>query len=274
MIATQLIRSLDVSAASGLVWHDRSFWVVADDENALFVFGRDGDSRRIPLLPGELPSAHADRKAVKPDFEVLCMLPGTGLLVMGSGSRVTRMQAVLVDHNESCFVIDTKPLCAALTTTFPALNLEGATVLGDELVLLQRGNRGDRRNALIFLALEDLRQALASRSFEVLRAPRVVVVDLGQQGEIPWSCTDLTVLADGDLLVSAVLEDTGDAYQDGACLGSSLARLGADGALRWHQRLDTANKIEGIAVDGANVWLVSDADDRNQPSQLLRAMLP
>lgn len=49
--------------------------------------------------------------------------------------------------------------------------------------------------------------------------------------------------------------------------------VNADGALRWHRRLDTASKVEGIAVDGEIAWLVSDADDRSVPSQLLRATL-
>jgi hypothetical protein len=114
---------------------------------------------------------------------------------------------------------------------------------------------------------------LAVRQFAVMRAPRFVDLDLGGQDAVPWSCTDLAVL-DGDLLASAVLEDTCDAYADGACLGSALVRFAADGALRWHRRLDTASKVEGVAVDGDTVWLVSDADDRAVPSQLLRAALP
>lgn len=273
MISTRLVRSLDLSAASGLVLRDRVFHVVADDENALFVFGLDGETRRIALLPGELPSGHAERKAAKPDFEILFSVPEQGLLAMGSGSRATRMRAVLVGQDEQRTVIDTSPLCATLNATFAELNLEGATVLGDELVLLQRGNRGDRRNALIFIALGDLQQALVSRRFEVSRTPRVVSLDLGQQGEIPWSCTDLSLLDDGDLLASAVLEDTCDVYQDGPCLGSSLVRLSADGALRWQRPLDVSTKIEGIACDGELVWLVSDADDRAQPAQLSCAAL-
>jgi len=81
------------------------------------------------------------------------------------------------------------------------------------------------------------------------------------------------LLDDGDLLACAVLEDTCDAYQDGPCLGSALIRLAPDGALRWHRQLDTASKVEGVAVDGESVWLVSDADDRAVPSQLRHASL-
>jgi hypothetical protein len=274
VIPTRVVRALDVSAASGLVLRDGAFHVVADDEHALFVFGEDGATRRIELLPGELPAEHAARKAQKPDFEILIDLGEHGLLAMGSGSRPTRERAVRVDRDERIAVIDTSPLCATLRDSFPELNLEGGVLRGDDVVFLQRGNRSDRRNALVFVAKDDLLSALATRTFVLTHAPRIVDLGLGGQDDVPWSCTDLAVLADGDLLASVVLEDTCDAYADGPCLGSALARIAADGTLRWHRRLETSAKIEGIAVGGDTVWLVSDADDRTQPSVLLRVALP
>jgi hypothetical protein len=274
MIAARVVRTLDVSAASGLVLRDGTFHVVADDENALHVFGEGGVTRRIVLLPGELPAKKKQRKARKPDFEILVDLPAHGLLAIGSGSRPTRERAVLVDREERTTVIDTAPLCACLRGIFPELNLEGGVLLGDDLVLVQRGNRNDRRTALVFIAGDDLENALVSRHFAVTCTPRIVDLDLGDHDAVPWTCTDLALLDDGDLLASTVLEDTVDSYQDGACLGSALARLAPDGTLRWHRRLDTSAKVEGVAVDGDVVWLVSDADDRAVPSQLLRAALP
>lgn len=273
MIATRAVCSLEVSAASGLVLRGGTFHVVADDENALFVFGTDGATRRIALLPGALPDEKKPRKKQKPDFEILVDVPGHGLLAMGSGSRPTRERAVLVDSREHTTVIDTSPLCAVLREAFPELNLEGAAVVGEEFVLMQRGNRSDGRSALIFLARHDLDRALASQYFAVTRAPRIVDLDLGNQDNVPWTCTDLTVLDDGDLLACAVLENTFDAYEDGSCLGSALVRLAPDGALRWQRPLDTLSKVEGIAVDCDTVWLVTDADDRAVPAQLLHTTL-
>jgi hypothetical protein len=101
------MRTLDFSAGSGLVLRDGIFHVVADDENALFVFGPEGAVRRVVLLPGELPEKHHARKAQKPDFEILVDLREHGLLAMGSGSRPTRERAVRVDRGERCEVIDT-----------------------------------------------------------------------------------------------------------------------------------------------------------------------
>jgi len=65
--------------------------VVADDENSSYVFGPDGATRRIALLPGELPDKKSARKKHKADFEILVDLPDPGLLTMGSGSRATRV---------------------------------------------------------------------------------------------------------------------------------------------------------------------------------------
>ena len=274
MINTRFVRSLEVSAASGLVLRDGLFHVVADDETALFVFGLQGGTRSVTLLADVLPAGKPARKARKPDFEILVDLPGHGLLAMGSGSRPTREQAVLVDHRDGVAVIDTSALCAALRGILPDLNLEGAALFGDELVFLQRGNRGEGRNALVFVALPDLLRALSTGRFELSRAPRMVTLALGDEAGVPWTCTDLHRFEDGDLMASAVLEDTRDAYRDGACLGSALVRLAPDGTIRWLHRLDTAAKVEGLAVDGRTVWMVTDADDRAVPAQLLSAALP
>lgn len=272
MMGTRHVCCLDVSAASGLVLRDGNFHVIADDELALHVFGVDGGTRRIPLLPGALPEAHAERKACKPDFEILVDLGEPGLLTIGSGSRTSRERAVLVAPDQRTTVIDTAPLCAALRASFPQLNLEGGVLRGDQLVLLQRGNRSDCRNALVYLAAADLWRALATRRFVPDRDPRIVDLDFGRQDEVPWTGTDLAVL-DGDLLVSVVREDTADVYADGRCLGAGLARIGVDGTLRWLRRLDTRAKVEGIAVDGEGIWMVTDADDRREPAQLLYARL-
>ena len=274
MVTHTTTRALDLSAASGLVLRDGLFHVVADDDNHLFVFGLHGPTRQVRLLRGELPADKAGRKSRKADLEILVDVPGHGLLAMGSGSRPTRERAVLVDGRDGIVDIDTSALCASLRGTIPDLNLEGSVVDGDDWILLQRGNRGGGRNALVFLALQDLRQALETGRMAVSRAPRIVDLDLGEDGGVPWTCTDLTRCDDGDLIASAVLEDTRDSYRDGACLGSALVGLAADGSVRWLRRLDTAAKVEGVAMDGGIVWMVTDADDRDVPAQLLTAALP
>ena len=274
MIATRLVRTLDVSAASGLVLRD-----------GLLPCRRRRRERAVRVRPGRRYAPHpaasgrvageeAERKAHKADFEILVDLAGEGLLAMGSGSRATRERAVLVDRRERTTVIDTAPLCASLRDTFPDSTSKAACCSATNSCWCNAATAATAAPRWCSSRSDDLQRALVSRQFVLTRAPRIVDLDLGGQDGVPWTCTDLALLDDGDLLASAVLEDTEDAYRDGPCLGSALVRIAPDGVLRWHRRLATSSKIEGLAVDGDVVWLVSDADDRAVPSQLLRAVLP
>ena len=290
MITARFVRHLDLaqghlSAASGLLLHGDHFLVVADDENELGVFPRnDGAGRLHRLLDGDLPAAKAERKARKADFEILLAVPGHGVLALGSGSRPTRERAVLVATTDDGApagtprIIDTSPLCARLRAQLPELNLEGAALSRDHLVLLQRASRKDPRNALVSLPRAALSRALETGVFDAPEAYDFTVADLGSHDGLPWTFTDASALDDGDLLVTAVLEDTCNAYDDGACQGAALARLSARGELRWMERLQTDAKVEGIALertaDGLLAWLVTDADDASVPAQLLRADVP
>jgi len=260
-----------VSAASGLVVRDDEFFVVADDEHHLGVFARGGAPGRLHrLLPGELPAGKRERKARKPDFEILLALPDRRLLAMGSGSRPTRERAVLVGADlEPVRTVDTAPLCARLRTLLPELNLEGAALCGDEWVLVQRGSGVDPRNALLFLPRAQLEDGLARGTLEAA-TPRVVGFELGEVGGVRWSVTD-AAFDDGDFWFTAVLEDTRDAYADGACHGSALARVTPAGQVRRLERLDTDAKVEGLAFEGDTVWMVTDADDPDIPARLLTA---
>jgi hypothetical protein len=66
-----------LSAASGLVRVRERLYVIADDELHLGVFGVDGAEplRLVRLLDGDLPASAKKRKARKPDFEALLLLP-------------------------------------------------------------------------------------------------------------------------------------------------------------------------------------------------------
>src|SRR6185436_10311064 len=68
-----------LSAASGLVRVREKLYVIADDELHLGVFGVDGAEplRLVRLLDGDLPASAKKRKARKPDFEALLLLPAS-----------------------------------------------------------------------------------------------------------------------------------------------------------------------------------------------------
>ena len=282
-------RPLYLSAASGLVRVRSWLYVIADDEHHLGVFRTDNQKpgALVRLIDGDLAHDKKGRKKEKPDFEVLLRLPAFSdhphgaLLAMGSGSRGNRRRGVLVALNGegalhgSPIPIDLTFILAPLEDTYPALNIEGAVVTGDQLLLFQRGNKKNSVNAIIRFPLADFLAALRTENPTPLTASSHQTCDLGHINDIPLTFTDAAVLPDGGIVFSAVAEDTEDTYNDGVCAGAALGLLAADGTRRWIRHLKTSTKIEGIDVersgDGFIILMVTDADDIAIPAQLLSA---
>ncbi len=273
-----------LAAASGLVVTAGAIYVVADDEVGLGVFPREGDApgRLAPLFDEVLPADHDERKAAKPDLEALCRLPaGAGaphgaLLALGSGSAATRHRGVHWPLDADGLVtgeprpVELAPLYAALSRELPELNVEGATVAGDEVLLANRGNGPSRMHAIVRLRLDAVLAALAAG--EPVAPDAVATVDrteLPVIGEQPLAYSDLATLPDGRVIFSAIGEDTDDPYEDGAFTGAGIGILG--GALH---ALTPPVKVEGVfAVDADTLLLTADPDDRAVPAPLLTASL-
>jgi hypothetical protein len=305
MIRTELIRQLTlaaassprharhISAASGIVVAGHLLYVVADDEHHLGVFEVDGqcEGELVRIFPGDLPHDPVARKAAKPDLEALTRLPPfTGypagaLLALASGSKRNRHAGAVLGLDASGRIvgmphpIDLSALYATLLHEFPALNIEGAVVLGEELLLLQRGSRGHPESAVISYSLIDIFRVIgAGDAFGMPTSPaRVQVLDLGTIEGVPLGFTDGTALADGRIVFSAVAERADDTYQDGPCVGAAIGILAADGRVQLLEQLEQTQKVEGIHAvsDGDNVrlLLVTDADDPELPSNLLSATI-
>jgi hypothetical protein len=278
-----------LSAASGLAQvHDR-LYVVADDEHHLAVFDLTSRApgRLMRFFEGDLPEAKKKRKALKPDIEVLVYLPALpgspcgALLALGSGSRPNRNTGVLVrlgrDGEVESIIkrIDLAPLYASLRVHFADLNIEGALVVGDELLLLQRGNKGCTTNACIHFAWAEVLPWLLGQSAAPLQATALRYYDLGAIAGVPLGFTDGAALAGGAWVFSAVAESVDDSYNDGACVGASIGMVDANGTLRSMRALAPSFKVEGIAAhlegDALTLTMVTDADDPAIASQLLSA---
>lgn len=290
--ATSEKRAPHLAAASGLVNIGNTLYVVADDENHLGVFSSDnhvpGDL--IRLFEGTLPEKTKKRKAEKRDLETLTQLPAfqgyahSALLALGSGSKSNRVIGVLLGLGANGQVntapqhIDLASLYEDLRNEFDVLNIEGAVISGDDLVLLQRGNKGSK-NALIRLSvaafLNDLTAGYAPR---LHRTPTSMTIDLGSVDDVPFSFTDGAALINGALLFTAVAEDTDNAVDDGACKGSAIGIISADGKIVRIERIDPAYKVEGVVASmrdqHIHVQLVTDGDDASKPAWLLSAVLP
>ena len=303
MIALTKLRDLDLaapsapgrtpylSAASGLACMHSYMYVVADDELHLGMFRATGGDpgHLIELFDGKLPDSKADRKRQKPDLEALTSLPPSSdyphgaLFALGSGStRDRRMGALLTLDAQGAPVgqpraIDCSALLAPLADHFPSLNIEGAAVCDGELRLFQRGNRQYPMNAIIRFPLAKVLAAFASGRTGAIDPLAIHNVDLGAIGGIPYSFTDAAPLPDGDMVFTAVAEDTLDSYNDGACCGAAIGVVGSDGSLRSLWPLDHPYKVEGVdaRMDGdvLRLLLVTDADDAGIPASLFAVAL-
>lgn len=274
-----------MSAASGLVARQGKLYVVADDELHLGIFDGDKPGKRRRLLSGELPTEHKARKKAKPDFEVLLALtpsvwlPRGALMALGSGSTENRCRGVLIPFSETglerrTIRFDLTQLYHSLAQSIADLNIEGAVARGDDLLLFHRGN-GTRPDNLVIAV--DLAAFVASAAAgDPTNAPvhAISALPIGDVGGVPLSITDAALMSDGGLIVTAVCEDTANAYDDGRLVGAALCLLDAQLNLVSRWMLDPMVKVEGVALDGGDILLVTDADDPSRPAELFRAKLP
>jgi hypothetical protein len=298
MLELQLLRTLDLdrsphttgrrflSAASGLVCAYGRAYVVGDDEHHLAIFEdalRPG--RTLSLFEGALPADAKKRKKRKPDTETLMLLQDRGrsfLVALGSGSRPNRCRAARVPLDRDgrprhpVQVIDLQDFYAPLRRRFAEVNIEGALVRGDELILLQRGNRGGTASASLHYRLDEAVRFLLG-GHEPPGPPTVRTHDLGRVDGTPLSFTDGTALPDGRWLFTAVAEASDDAVADGPCVASAVGQMSARHELLALHFLPRCEKVEGIAArlhrGRIDLALVTDHDDPAQPSMLLRGRI-
>lgn len=303
MITSTLVRPLEVdaashprgqphiSSASGLLIVGDWFYIVADDENHLVALRstdvESGALRMLPLLEMQLPGDHAERKHKKRDLEALFHVPGNErrppiMIAWGSGSRAQRDFAYVVNLDANGNIASTaRAVCLTrlhdvLRSRIGELNIEAGLVQGDALWLFSRANMGTPVNGCFRL---DLGQAidflLADEDGADVPQVRFTELDLGRMGDVPIGITDATPLKEGGWLLSAVAENTLNAYDDGQCDGAVLVACDHDCKVAWTGQLDGGFKVEGIAFDERDtLWLTTDADEPGVPSGLRRLGWP
>jgi hypothetical protein len=279
-----------VSAASGVVRRGDFVYVIGDDELFLAVFAasaaeRPGTLRRA--LAGELPLDHDARAGAKPDLEALTVLPPFGghpygaLLGLGSGSGPGRdrgfVWALAPDGalRGQAGEVDLSALYEGLGAEIEALNIEGASVIGDRLWLLQRGG-GERGAAGIVaeLALEDVMGSLRrDRRIDAHELRALRAYDLGTLDGVPLTFSDATPVAQELLVFTASAE-----AEDGRIRGSVVGTLDREGHVQRLRTIDRRYKVEGVhaTIDTGvmDFLFVCDQDDPEVPSPLLSAAMP
>lgn len=284
-------RPAHVRAASSIVRFGGELVIVQDDALFLAHVAVDGGPAKDVLLPWgqdnkRLFDDQRGNKAHKLDLEAAAVVRHDGreiLLVLGSGSTPARQSIVVVPFGDEPRVVDASALYEALRAdkafSGSELNIEGAVVQGEELLLLQRGNGA---------SIGDVEAADSTGRLEIRGllhylegggAPPplcdVHAYRLGMVGapEVRLTFTDATVHA-GRIVYVAAAEASPDATRDGPVAGVALGVLERDAA-RYTLVLDEAgipstDKIEGIvSLDDQTLIAVVDRDDPDLPAELL-----
>jgi hypothetical protein len=267
-----------LSAASGMVVRGSMLYAVADDAHCLAVFDLEGSApgRLIPLIAEDLPKNAVQRKRQKPDFEILLALPDDRMLALGSGSTPQRMRGAVIElptngEPASVRLIDLRPLFAALTPLVPEVNLEGAVLQGEELLLFNRGTMAYPTSHIVGVPLAAVLAGEAMLA--ALRATLMLPLCAG----VPLTATDAYRLESGRILLSAVAEHTADTYADGALVGAAIVELNADFTVSAVELLEPMLKVEGLSArieaDGVHLMCVTDADDPERVAGVYRGKL-
>lgn len=273
-------RDLPLSALSGLALVDGTFYVIADDQLSLGFFLPDGEFQIFPLLPGELPLEPRMRKAAKPDWESLALIPGLAggqkLLVVPSGSKPQRDRAILIPIKnlgaEVSVVISFGDLYAKIRESVLDLNIEGTVVRDDNIQFFQRGNGAGKQNAIITC---DLNATLSGQASAVRN---VIHYDLGELHGQSLGFTDACAGQDGVTYFLAVAESGGSTYEDGHYLGAVFGQINKAGMIVFQYEITCPAKPEGLWVEesetGLKVYFVTDADDAAVMSALYKFEIP
>ncbi|MDM0022948.1 DUF6929 family protein [Variovorax saccharolyticus] len=276
-------------SGSGMSWHRGRYFVVGDDSPYLFVLDRKfAITDRVLLKDYPVQADGRISKKLKPDFEAMASVAWNGSvwnLILGSGGVKGTRELGLLVSTDGKFKVRAQDM-GGLYQDFAALaGFQGGQAVNIEALAIARGdafffNRGNAVRNLVFkVALGDLmdymtgktRRIAAIRMHEA-QLPRLQGVEAGFSGADFWPEID-------SLVYSASVENSGNAHDDGAVLGSYLGLIpltalknGATLDLTRSARLISRNnapvrtKVESVALTHtdrrrATGALVSDNDD-------------
>lgn len=269
--SAELDRPGHVRAGSALVVWGEHLAVVQDDASFLALIHRGtGHVRDLPF-PGSKVRQFDDsrgNKKSKLDLEAVFVFQGW-LVAMGSGSSQVRERFVVVE-GEQIRLREMNAFYTQMRNAFDGeLNIEGAIVDGDDLLLFQRGNGIGSKNQTARANLTEVfaGEAAAIRDLTTWELPNgLTFTDATQRG----------LGAQRETWFLACAEDSPDATRDGPVSAVAVGRIENGVATTWpildERGQPLLEKTEGLAFDpdDANrLFVVTDRDDATLPSDLL-----
>lgn len=249
---------------------------------AVFPVESDEPGHLLKLFPDSLPHDAKARKAVKPDLEVLMPLPASdeyphsALLALGSGSTERRRRGAIVELNADggageVRLLDLTAFFGAAALLVDEINVEGAFVREDHLLLFNRGNNTHPQTTILSC---ELAPVLNGASTPVQVADSIILPPIDG---IALSITDACALPDGLIAFSAVAEDTANSYNDGRLAGAAIGLLSPNFTLIALEPVNPPVKVEGLHAwsdaGGIRLLMVTDADDPASPAGLYSGFL-
>lgn len=285
----ELLKSVRLNSfpsGSSINYHNNQLYLVGDDANHILVL--DTNYRTVQSLRLFNYSTKRIPKEKKADLETATFIENS-LLILGSAATDARKQALLLPIINGR--ADIKQLSKpdfynnALLTELKMLgikevNIEGSALVGDHLLISNRGNLGNQQNHIIFININFLSDQNDLRLF----AKELALPNIKQFAGV----SELCYIPSKDILFYTLSsEATSSAYTDGAIGDSFVGRTH-----RFSQKLQQPviepdelvnlttvhaafknQKIEGVCAESVqNDSLVMHlvADDDKGHSQLFR----
>lgn len=276
-----------ISSASGLVQLDRTIYVIGDDTPYLHALDLHLQAKSDhPIYPTSSMSGMKIPKAIKPDFEAMEALNEKELLVFGSGS-LSPQRDILIHIN----LKKPDPVYAqySLTEFYDTLkkmpqmegvelNIEGLAISNTQLFLFNRSN-----NLIFSFPKKGILDYLMAEG--PFMQPEIYTYQLPEIDGIQSKFSGATYFPEASsLLFTSSVEDTDNAYDDGAVLGSFIGKINveADGLSPTieHVMIPSGSsplKVESITLDkiieSGKVKVICCTDSDGGTSVLLRATL-
>jgi hypothetical protein len=256
-----------IGAASGLVYHANSLFIISD--NSTFLYEYQLDKQQVTKIKLLVDSKENLAKKDKADFESITLY-NKALYIHGSGSTNKRQLRVKYDLD----TLETKEkdrttlyrrLRNSINLAEDDLNIEGCIIVADFYYFFQRGNGAHSQNGIFRYA-----KKTKEVSFHTIVLPKVK--------EVEATFTD-AILVDETVYFLAACEDTNSTYNDGEIYGSFIGGLDLKTfTVLFANQITDTHKFEGLTLFQKNnefieFLLCEDNDTEELDSIIYRARL-
>lgn len=268
-----LFKIIGLGSASGIYYSPNTVSLISDNAGYWYEYQIDNQTlQKTPILEG--PVIENIPKTHKPDFEAMAVY-GDDCFIFGSGSGENRNKMVQLNRTskEVIATFDMTNLYMSMQSFGEIkptdFNIEGVVFTGETWYFFQRGNDGTGKNGVFTVQGKNLED-----DFSILFNS----YKLHKTKGIEFCFTDATLVKDV-IYFLATAENTKNAYDDGAVLGSIVGRLDIKKMkINWTQKISNTHKFEGITLleetkDYIRFLLCEDKDTDQLESDIYKLTL-